>query len=128
MCTNDGRTDEHDGKGRCSEPVPRLTVRETTQGARQTLFFSGELDLASRPLFDEVVARVHCHLGATLIIDLSELEFMDSTGLHGLLAAKQACARSGCGFMLVRGSAQVQRLFELSGLLDELPFVEAAAA
>jgi anti-sigma B factor antagonist len=126
MCAVDGRAGEREAHGRCGGP--RLSVRDALDGDRRTLVFSGELDLASRPLFDEAVARAQRAGVSTLILDLGDVDFMDSTGLHGVLKAKDACAREGRQFMLVRGSRQVQRLFELSGVLEELPFVETAAA
>jgi anti-sigma B factor antagonist len=105
-----------------TERVVRLSVREHRRAGERTLVLSGELDLASRPLFDEAVSCVQRRDTAALVLDLSEVAFMDSTGLHGVLAARTLCAEHGCTFVLVRGSSQVQRLFELSGLVDELPF------
>jgi len=96
--------------------------------ARRTLILSGEFDLASRPLLDEALARVGEEQIEGLVLDLSGVSFMDSTGLHGVLVAKDLCARRGCELLFVRGSSQVQRLFELSGVLRELKFCEATTA
>jgi anti-anti-sigma factor len=127
MCTIDDGADGLGGDaGR--EPVPRLSVREAVEPGRHTLSFSGELDLATRTLFDTAVARAERAEEAMLVLDLSAVSFMDSTGLHSVLAAKQACLREGGQFMLARASEPVQRLFELSGVLDELPVGEAVAA
>ncbi len=93
----------------------------------RTLVLAGELDLATRPLFDAALSRVARERPARLILDLSEVAFMDSTGLHGVLTAKAMCAASDCELSLMRGSTQVQRLFELSGVLDELAFRAQAA-
>ncbi|HXP28212.1 MAG TPA: STAS domain-containing protein [Solirubrobacteraceae bacterium] len=105
-----------------SDRVVRLSVREHRQDGERTLVLSGELDLASRPLLDVAVSCVQRRDTEALVLDLSEVAFMDSTGLHGVLAAKTLCAAHGCTFVLVRGPSQVQRLFELSGVIDELPF------
>jgi len=64
----------------------------------------------------------------SLVLDLRGVTFMDSTGLHAVLLARDECAKRGCRFALVRGSAQVQRLFELSGLTDQLPYAEPTDA
>ena len=108
--------------------APRLTVRDVVRGSEHTLILSGELDLGSRPLLDEALRNVALEPTAALVLDLSDVTFMDSTGLHAVLAAKERCAERGCRFLLVRGSTQVQRLFELSGVLDELPFRPSAEA
>jgi anti-sigma B factor antagonist len=127
MCLVDGASHANGSDSSSSERVVRLSVREHRRAGERTLVLSGELDLASRPLLDEAVSCVQWRDTAALVLDLSEVAFMDSTGLHGVLAAKTLCAEHGCTFVLVRGSSQVQRLFELSGVIDELPFRGAAA-
>jgi anti-sigma B factor antagonist len=103
-----------------------MTLRVIDREARRTLILSGELDLASRPLLDEALADVGQERIEALVLDLSGVSFMDSTGLHAVLVAKDLCARRGCELLFVRGSMQVQRLFELSGVLPQLKFCEAA--
>jgi anti-sigma B factor antagonist len=128
MCLIDGPADADNREVSCADRAPRFTVQEVAAVGERTLVLAGELDLASRPLLDAAIARLEREGASALTLDLRDVTFMDSTGLHGVLLAKAACERSGGRFMLVRGSAQVQRLFELSGLIDELPFGEAAAA
>jgi anti-anti-sigma factor len=106
----------------------RMTLRVLDREARRTLILSGELDLASRPLLDEALARVGQERIETLVLDLSGVSFMDSTGLHAVLVAKDLCARYRRELLFVRGSAQVQRLFELSGVLPQLEFCAEATA
>ena len=128
MCLVAGasRADRSDSSS--SRQVARLSVRERTRAGECTLMLAGELDLASRPLLDKAVRCVERRDTVALVLDLSELAFIDSTGLHGVFAAKALCAEHGCAFALVRGPSQVQRLFELSGVIDELPFRGEPAA
>ena len=93
-----------------------------TQGNRHTLLLSGELDLASAP---ELEAEAHrlCGEGAgELVLDLSELDFMDSTGLRALLTCIHLCEEHGCVFLVTPGRPQVERLFEVVGARGALPF------
>ena len=106
----------------------QMTLRVLDRGTRRTLVLSGELDLASRPLLDEALSRTGRERIETLVLDLSGVSFMDSTGLHAVLVAKDRCAQRGCELLFVRGSAQVQRLFELSGVLGQLQFCDAPTA
>jgi anti-anti-sigma factor len=106
----------------------RMTLRVIERGATRTLILSGEFDLASRALLDDALAAAGREQVETLVLDLSGVSFMDSTGLHAVLVAKDLCARRGCELLLVRGSRQVQRLFELSGVLAQLKFCEARPA
>ncbi|HTA37045.1 MAG TPA: STAS domain-containing protein [Solirubrobacteraceae bacterium] len=128
MCPVDGASRANGSESNSSERLTRLSVREHDRAGERTLVLSGELDLASRPLFDQAMRCVERRDTAALVLDLSEVAFMDSTGLHGVLAAKTLCAEHSCTFVLVRGSSQVQRLFELSGVIDELQFRGAADA
>jgi anti-anti-sigma factor len=128
MCLIDGANRATGSESGFSETPSRLSLRERTLGGEHTLVLSGELDLASRPLFDKALRCVEQRRISALVLDLGELTFMDSTGLHGVLIAKSLCARHGCEFVVTRGPSQVQRLFELSGFIDELPFRAAAAA
>jgi anti-anti-sigma factor len=105
-----------------------MTLRVIDRGPRRTLILSGEFDLASRALLDQALADICQAQIEVLVLDLSGVSFMDSTGLHAVLVAKDLCARRGCELLLVRGSEQVQRLFELSGVLAQLKFCEAGAA
>jgi anti-anti-sigma factor len=53
---------------------------------------------------------------------------MDSTGLTLMLLANDLCKAHGIVFALVPGPRQVQRVFEIAGVLDSLPFeIEATA-
>jgi anti-sigma B factor antagonist len=86
---------------------------------------SGELDLASSPGLEQELDR-RMGAGAELVIvDLRQLEFMDSTGLSVLVRAHQRATESGQRFAVVRGPQQVQRLLSLTGVADRLTLVDS---
>lgn len=85
----------------------------------------GELDLASGPQLEAALDAVSPEDTRVVVIDLRELEFMDSTGLSIIVRAHQRLARDDCELGLVRGSAQVQRLLELTGVTERLRLAEA---
>jgi anti-anti-sigma factor len=102
--------------------TPPLEVREVVFEGTRTLVLSGELDMSSAVhLENAILAGVADVSGLTL--DLSQLTFMDSTGLRLILFARQLCEGTA-EFSLVPGPRQVQRIFELTNLLDQLPFHE----
>jgi anti-anti-sigma factor len=93
-------------------------------GRAAVITVSGELDLASSAALEEEVARVTRSDVAQVVIDLRELEFMDSTGLSTLVKAHQRAEDAGKEFGLVRGPQQVQRLLSLTGVEERLTFAD----
>ena len=100
----------------------RLEVRR--QGAATVISVSGELDLASSPALQEELDRAAGSDSQMLIIDLRELDFMDSTGLSVLVRAHQRIEEQGRQLAMVKGPQQVQRLLSLTGVADRLTLVE----
>ena len=86
---------------------------------------SGELDLASSPALEEELERVAKSDATVIVVDLAELEFMDSTGLSVLVRAHQRAEENGRRLGLVNGSQQVQRLLTLTGVADRLSLADA---
>jgi anti-sigma B factor antagonist len=108
-------------------PRPGLSVEQLVEGPRQTLVLAGELDLATAPELERMT-ELSCADGAgELVLDLSGLSFIDSTGLRAILMAREQCEEHGCELFLTPGPPAVQRLFELTGLLERLPFLEPPA-
>jgi anti-anti-sigma factor len=87
---------------------------------------AGEIDLSS-------VAALRRELDAaraeafTVLLDLSGVTFIDSSGLHLLLEASRSSALSDWGFFVVRPSDVVQRLIQVSGTEDLLTMVDPTA-
>jgi anti-sigma B factor antagonist len=102
-----------------------FVVDSQTTGRAVTLALSGELDLMSSPLLDQALESAYASSPELIVVDLRGLEFMDSTGLHRLVAAQQRAVQSGRRFGVVRGGEQVQRLFDLTGIAELLTIVDA---
>ena len=57
-----------------------------------------------------------------MVLDLSQLEFIDSAGLNAILMVRALCQEDRCDFCLTPGERPVQRVFEVTRLIDRLPF------
>jgi anti-sigma B factor antagonist len=86
---------------------------------------SGELDLASSPALQKELARAESSDATLLIIDLRQLDFMDSTGLSVLVRAHQRADEQGRQLAMVKGPQQVQRLLSLTGVAERLTVVDS---
>ena len=99
-----------------------LEVHDEISCGEHRLVLVGELDLATVSEFEEMLQCICADSTRAVTLDLSQLAFMDSTGLHALLKVRDRCRENGYEFRIVPGRPQVQRLFELTGLMDVLPF------
>jgi anti-sigma B factor antagonist len=97
-----------------------LDVREDVDNGAQALELSGELDAASAPALRERLAEIATRGNGPLVIDLTRLSFIDSTGLSVLLNAKRRLSRRDRGFAIVCPPGHVHRILEMMQLLDAL--------
>jgi anti-sigma B factor antagonist len=83
--------------------------------ARVRIRLAGELDLATAPQLRQVL-DAHSRHGQTMIIDLREVEFIDSMGLAALVRARHRALARGAQLKLVAPSESVQTVFRLTRL------------
>jgi anti-sigma B factor antagonist len=88
-------------------------------GGVMALTLAGELDLAAAPEIEAAVRRAQA-LAPRVVVDLERVEFLDSTGLHVLLAAAERARESGAQLVISQPSECVRRLLELTNTLDHV--------
>ncbi|HEX8159026.1 MAG TPA: STAS domain-containing protein [Solirubrobacteraceae bacterium] len=113
--------------GERTEPARNLgslALRSERQGDSHVIALIGELDLDGAPRLEEELLRVEATDATSIVVDLAELEFIDSTGLRLLVMASER-AQPNSRVTLLRGPKQVHRVFELTNLVDRLPFADA---
>jgi anti-anti-sigma factor len=101
-----------------------LTMSSQRDGDDHTICLFGELDLASADGVEQELQRVEATDAGSIVVDLSGLTFMDSTGLRLLLSAHARSREQADRLALRRGPPSVQRVVELSGVDDLLPFAD----
>lgn len=102
----------------------QVKVLSEREGDVHTIALAGELDLAGAGRVEQELKRVEATDALSIVLDLSELRFVDSTGVRLSIAA-QARSRADAGrLLLLRGPAGVQRVFELCGVDALLPFAD----
>jgi anti-anti-sigma factor len=87
---------------------------------------AGEIDLSSVPALRRELDAARAE-AVTVLLDLSGVTFIDSSGLHLLLRASHSSAISDWAFFVVRPSEPVLRLIELSGTADLLTVFDPTA-
>ena len=84
----------------------------------------GELDLSTVAKVQEELRRVEASAPATMVVDLSKLTFLDSTGLRCIVTADERARAEGRRIVIVRGPDAVQRVFAITRLEDRLEMVD----
>jgi len=88
----------------------------------------GELDLSSAAKLQEELRRVEAASPPVLVLDLSKLVFLDSTGLRCLVTADERARAEGRRVVIVRGPDPVQRVFSITRLEERLEMVDDVSA
>jgi anti-sigma B factor antagonist len=101
----------------------QFSVRTEREGRICRLTPVGELDIATAPVLQEAFDAVFVDGDAgKIVVDLSELAFMDSTGLH-LLAKLNAACEHADRLRVINDSPAVERLFDIAGVRAYLPII-----
>lgn len=106
--------------GHPSLTLDQLTIVRRVEGDSVTLVLGGELDLESASALERELLDAERLVPRRVVLDLAELGFLDSTGIHLLIDAQQRAETDGHQLVLTRVPPHVERLFTLTGLMPRL--------
>jgi anti-sigma B factor antagonist len=99
-----------------------LTLRSRREGDAHVLTLSGELDLQTAPEVEKELRTVEAGDADAILIDLSAVEFVDSTGIRLLIQAEQRSRWEPGRIVFRRPPAKVMRVLTIAGIDELLPF------
>jgi len=103
-------------------PMTVLEISEAPAGLDWVIRPAGELDMATAPQLDQrILAAMRDRRSGHVVVDLEEVEFMDSAGLRMLLTASAVARTNGNRLLLRRPARAVRRLLEVTGTGPLLP-------
>jgi anti-sigma B factor antagonist len=102
-----------------------LVVRSEENGESRVIAFAGELDLANAGTAESALQNSLEDPSTPVIVDMRELEFIDSTGIALLVSALNHTAGGAGVSFIPSNSPAVTRVLELTGLAERLPLTEA---
>lgn len=106
----------------------RVTLTHHAIGHRTVLAVAGEVDLLTAPEL-RVALDAAWETGAMeLWIDLTETEFMDSTGLHAIVDAHERARELQRRLAVICPPGGVRRVFDVAGLTDRIPVFDGRGA
>lgn len=102
-----------------------LVVRTTRNGGSNTVALCGELDLANASTAETALEASLGDDGMPVIVDMRELEFIDSTGIALLVSALSHNQDEARIRFIPSAAPAVTRVLELTGLAERLPLADA---
>ena len=103
-----------------ADAVISLAVERSRVDGYELLSVEGELDIATAPRMIAALSEAFAELSTPLVVDLSSVDFMDSTGLALLMNAYRRVRRRGQGFAIVCPGGPISRVFEIADMVESL--------
>ncbi|MFJ6672816.1 STAS domain-containing protein [Actinosynnema sp. NPDC091369] len=101
-----------------------LAARDVSEGVA-VVVVTGELDMATVPVVEEFVRRRLNDVSQALVLDLSGVTFLGSTGINLLIVLRAECAAAGAELRLVATTKAVLQPLALTDLIDHFTIVTA---
>jgi anti-sigma B factor antagonist len=101
-----------------------LKMESAREGDIHRLKLLGEFDMAGAQAYEAEIARIEEAGAPQIVIDMSTLEFMDSTGLRLLLETDMRSREDSGRVRYVRPTGEVARLLQLTRVDERLDFID----
>jgi len=98
-----------------------LSIESHHEGAETVVTVVGELDMHTGPLLAERLEGVVEQGPDTVVVEMTQLTFMDSSGLSVLLGAHKSLAERGGSLILAGPNQYILKTLDITGLTDVLP-------
>jgi anti-sigma B factor antagonist len=106
------------------EGRPSFSVAVTRDGETVTIATSGELDLQNVERYGQVIEEAERTDATRIVIDLSDLDYIDSSGLAAVLVAGRRSDLDSHRLFVRAGHGEVRRLLELTALDQTLNLID----
>ena len=100
--------------------LTHLSMVSEREGDVHTISLAGEIDLANAGEIEAELRRVEATVAEVILVDLSGVSFIDSTGLKVLISAA-ARSRDANRLVLTGVTPSVLRVLRIAGIADRLP-------
>ena len=106
---------------------PPFAVRSEAGESNSIVAVQGELDLSTTPQLETALIAAENDRGTDVVLDLCEVEFIDSTALRALILSAERLNEQGNELQVACGPGPVRRLFELTVLTAKVGMHESRA-
>lgn len=96
-----------------------LEVNTKREENKHIVQLSGEIDVYTAPRLKETLIPISKQKGIEIIIDLSGIDYIDSTGLGVFIGTLKEADNNGSKLKIIGAKERISRLFSITGL-DEV--------
>ena len=101
-----------------------MTAQSVDAGSQTTIMLKGDLDLSTIDTLTSAIDVAERSHAQRIVLDLSDVEFIDASGLRALVFASERSRVDGNRLRIRKGQARaVSRMFELTAIDEQLPLV-----
>jgi anti-sigma B factor antagonist len=109
-------------------PLVELKVSSRSEGDRVVVALSGEIDLYTAPrLQSQLASELNVDHPVRLVVDMSGVDFCDSTGMNVLLAAQRMAREHGGNVELSGPRPAVRKILQVTGLESVFTVIDDGA-
>ena len=101
-----------------------FSIERQPEDDRVRVIVRGELDVETGPRVEEELLAVEAGAPQTLLLDLTDVSFFDSTGLQIVLDAEVRAREQSRAFVVLPGDGEPRRVLELAEVADRLTLEE----
>lgn len=101
-----------------------LDIRVEELESQKNVFLAGEIDTYTAPKLKETLVPLTEGSGVEVVVDLSEVQYIDSTGLGVFVGVLKATDSNNSTLTLVGMSERIKRLFVITGLDEVMNIVD----
>ncbi len=105
-------------------PGDSMTINERSVGESLVLQPEGDIDLSRSPQLQARLAEALGRKPARIVVDLSKVPYMDSSGVATLVQGLQHCQRAGCELVIGSLHPKVRSIFEIAKLTEIFAIVD----
>lgn len=98
-----------------SIPAPELALRTDKKADEAVVYASGRITLATASLLQQTIRGLIPET-RRIVLDLTNVNYIDSTGIGAMVSVYLSASRTQCDFKVVNAQPRIRDLFEITRL------------
>ncbi len=97
-----------------------MEIKKTVNGNNLIVALKGRLDTVTAPELEKELSQSALDGAETVTLDMSELEYVSSSGLRVILVLHKNMSKLGGALKIINVNSMIMELFKMTGMSDYL--------